>query len=164
MPALFLESSTRPLTSRMICPLPQFFNSRDYPHLLYLCVANLCRASDGIVFTAISCSHIHDKARTAPCERRHLGLSSLQTGLRLQSVRRPQGCFLSHSPRGSRSSASVRPIPSARTLGSRSAAERVDRELDGPCGDGETSRSLRKTFAVLLLLRREDDLVLHSLL
>ena len=35
------------------------------------------------------------------------------------------------------------------TLGSRPAAERVDPELGGSCGNGETLRSLRKILVVL---------------
>ena len=105
---------------------------------------------------------IYDSARTAPCARRHLRLSSLQTGFRSESVRRPRDRFLVRSSRGSRSSASAPLIPGARTLGSR-AAERVDLELGGSCGDGETTRSLGKIFVVLLLLRG-DESALYSLL
>ena len=107
--------------------------------------------------------NIYDNARIAPCERRHLRLSSLQTGFRPKSVRRPQERFFARSSRGSRSSASAPPIPRARTLGSRAATGRVDLELGGSCGDGETSRSLRKIFVVPLLLGG-DDSVLYSLL
>ena len=105
----------------------------------------------------------HDNPRTAPCERRHLRMSSLQTGFRSEYVRRPRYRFLARSSRGSRSSASASPIPSAQTLGSRAATERVDLELGESCGDGKTLTSLRKIFVVLLLLRG-GNLVLHSLL
>ena len=90
-------------------------------------------------------------------------MSSLQTGFRLESVRRPRDRFHARSSPGSRSSASAPPIPRTRTLGSRAAVERVDLELGGSCGDGEASRSLRK-IVVVLLLPRGDDSVLHSLL
>ena len=76
-------------------------------------------------------------------------MSSLQIGFRSESVRHPRDRFLARSSGGSRSSASVPPISRARTLGSRAAAERVDRELGGCCVDGETLRSLREIFVVL---------------
>ena len=77
-------------------------------------------------------------------------MSSLQTGFRSESVRRPGDHFLARSSRGSRFSASAPIFPRARTLGSRAAAERVDLELRGSWADGETLRSLRKIFVVLL--------------
>ena len=66
-----------------------------------------------------------------------------------ESVRRPRDRFAARSSRGSRSLASALPIPRARTLGSRAAAERVGLELGGLWGDGETLGSLRKIFVVL---------------
>ena len=51
----------------------------------------------------------------------------------------------------------------ARALGSHAAAELVDLELGRSCGDGETSKALRKIFVVLTLIRGGDS-VLHSLL
>ena len=90
-------------------------------------------------------------------------MSSLQTGFRLESVRRLRDRFLARSSRGSRSSASALSIPRARMLESPAAAARVDLEQGGSCGDGETLTSLRKIFVVLLLIRG-DDSVLHSLL
>ena len=89
-------------------------------------------------------------------------MSSLQAGFRLESVRRPRDRFLARSSRGSRSSASTPSISRTRTLGSRAAAERVDLELGGSCGDDETPTSLRKILVVLLLIRG-DESVLHSL-
>ena len=114
---------------------------------------------DGILFSR----NIYDNAQNAPCELRYLRLSSLQTRFRSESLPRPRGYFLARSFCGSGSSASAPPIPRARTLGSRAAAEYVDLELGGSRGDGETVRALRKIFVVLLLIRG-NYLVLHSLL
>ena len=114
-----------------------------------------------IVYTYI---HVHDYQPTTPCKRRYLIVSLLQTRFRSESVRRPCDRFLARSSRGSRSSASsIPPISRARTLGSCAAAERVNPELGGSCGNVETLRSLRKVFVVLLLFRG-DDSVLHSML
>ena len=148
--------------------LPVCYSASVLPLLLLLL---LCRCTMCLTHALLRCvcvffvrqvaahRHIYDNVRTAPCERRHLRLSSLQTEFRSESVRRPRDRFLARSSRGLRSSASAPPIPRARTLGSRAAAERVDLELGGSCGNGETSRSLTKIVAVLLLLRGDDSVL-----